>query len=61
MIKEYEVLGNYGQGLEVLYTAVTREEAYSVLKDYKLNDKEVTGLRVKIIYLKDLKAGITAK
>lgn len=35
---EYQVLGNYGQGWEVLTTESTREEARARVREYDYNE-----------------------
>ena len=41
-MNEYEVQANYGWGYEEVFTATTRAEALSVIKDYRDNVPEFT-------------------
>ena len=50
MIKEeyeYQILGSYGYGMELLSTYKTKEQALEDIKAYRLNDSMVTGLVIK--------------
>lgn len=39
-IYEWDILGNYGYGWEILYTATSKDEASSILNDYRVNAPE---------------------
>lgn len=38
---EWHVRGNYGQGFEVVYIATSKDEADSILNDYRQNEPGV--------------------
>lgn len=38
---EYEVRGNYGYGYEAVFTAETKGEALSILRDYRTNEPSI--------------------
>ena len=37
---EWEILGNYGYGWDVVFTATTEPEGLSILRDYRTNAPE---------------------
>lgn len=39
-IYEWDILGNYGYGWEILYTATSKNEASNILNDYRVNAPE---------------------
>jgi hypothetical protein len=41
-MKEYQVLGYYGQGWEEVFTASTMKEAREILQDYRLNESAIS-------------------
>lgn len=50
---EYQVIGNYGSGIEVLTTEPTKAAAIAVRNDYRDNDQAVMDLRIRAKQVKE--------